>query len=182
MDLLYVQERREWRNWLRKNAAKSVEIWLVYYKKHSGQPTISYEDAVLEALCFGWIDGKIQRLDEARYAQRFTPRKQDSRWSASNIQRVERLIAEKKMTPAGLAVYRSDRRQETPPKPTKLPSELEQRFKQKFEAWENFQNFPPHYRRLMIGWVASAQKEETRIRRLKKLIDFSARNERIPLM
>ena len=66
MDLLYVKERREWRNWLRKNAAKSVEIWLVYYKKHSGQPTISYEDAVLEALCFGWIDGKIQRLDEAR--------------------------------------------------------------------------------------------------------------------
>ena len=86
------------------------------------------------------------------------------------------------MTHAGLAVYRSDRRQETPPLPTKLPAELEQRFRQQLQAWENFRNFPPHYRRLMIGWVASAKKEETRIRRLAKLIDYSGRNERIPLM
>ncbi len=138
------------------------------------------EDAVLEALCFGWIDGKIQRLDEDRYAQRFTPRKPTSRWSDSNIRRAERLIAERKMTPAGLAVFRPDRA--TPPKPTELPKELAQNFKKHPAAWRNFQDFPPAYRRLTTGWVASAKKEETQRKRLEKLIEFSARNEKIAFM
>ena len=89
MDTLCVTDRREWRNWLHKNAAKYEDIWLVYYKEASGQSGISYEDSVEEAVCFGWIDGKIQKLHELRYARRFTPRKPNSRWSASNIRRVE---------------------------------------------------------------------------------------------
>ena len=182
MDTLDVKDRREWRNWLHKNAAKREEIWLVYYKEASGQSGISYEDSVEEALCFGWIDGKIQKIDELRYGRRFTPRKPNSQWSKSNIRRVERLTAEGKMTAAGLASSSSAHRVQTPPMPTRLPKELEARFKKQSVAWDNFQSFPPHYRRLTAGWVASAKKEETRLKRLQKLIDFSARNERIQFM
>jgi len=180
MTLLTVQYRAQWRAWLRKNAARSEEIWLVYFKKNSGRTRISYEDAVEEALCFGWIDGKIQRLDDDRYAQRFTPRKPNSRWSASNIRRVNRLIAQKQMTATGLAVFRPDRA--TAPHPTQLPKALEAHFKKHAEAWRNFQNFPPAYRRLTTGWVASAKKEETQLKRLEKLIEYSMRNEKIPFM
>jgi uncharacterized protein YdeI (YjbR/CyaY-like superfamily) len=182
MDTLDVRDRREWRTWLHKNAAKCEEIWLVYYKKASGQSGISYEDSVEEAVCFGWIDGKIQKLDELRYARRFTPRKPNSRWSESNIRRVERLTAEGKMTARGLASSSSAHRLQTPPLPTRLPKELEARFKKQSVAWDNFQSFPPHYRRMTAGWVASAKKEETRLTRLQKLIEFSARNERIEFM
>jgi uncharacterized protein YdeI (YjbR/CyaY-like superfamily) len=182
MDTLSVKDRQEWRSWLRKNAAKREEIWLVYYKKASDQSGISYEDSVEEALCFGWIDGKIQKIDELRYGRRFTPRKPNSQWSKSNIRRVERLTAEGKMTAAGLASSSAAHRVQTTPMPTRLPKELEARFKKQSVAWDNFQSFPPHYRRLTSGWVASAKKEETRLKRLEKLIEFSARNERIQFM
>ena len=182
MDTLDVKDRREWRNWLHKNGTKCEEIWLVYYKKTSGQSGISYEDSVEEAVCFGWIDGKIQKIDELRYGRRFTPRKPNSQWSKSNIRRVERLTAEGKMTAAGLASSSAAHRVQTPPMPARLPKELETRFKKQSVAWDNFQNFPPHYRRLTAGWVASAKKEKTRLKRLQKLIDFSARNEKIQFM
>jgi uncharacterized protein YdeI (YjbR/CyaY-like superfamily) len=182
VNTVYVKDRREWRNWLHKNAAKCEEIWLVYYKKDSGQSGISYEDAVQEAVCFGWIDGKIQKLDELRYARRFTPRKPNSRWSASNIRRVEQLNAAGKMTAAGLASFSSAHRLQTPSMPARMPKELEAHFKKQSVAWENFKTFPPHYRRLTTAWVASAKKNETRLKRLQKLIDFSARKERIQFM
>jgi uncharacterized protein YdeI (YjbR/CyaY-like superfamily) len=182
MDTLDVKDRLEWRNWLRKNAAKREEIWLVYYKQTSGQSGISYEDSVEEAVCFGWIDGKIQKLDELRHARRFTPRKPNSHWSASNIRRVERLTSDGKMTAAGLASFSSAHRLQTPPMPTRMPKELEARFKKQSVAWDNFQSFPAYYRRMTAGWVASAKKEETRLKRLEKLIDFSARKERIQFM
>jgi len=182
MDFLEVTDRQAWRDWLRRNAGKKQEIWLVYYKKNSGQTRLSYEDAVQEALCFGWIDGKIQRIDEQRYAQRFTPRKPNSRWSATNIRRVERLTAEGEMTAGGLASFNSAARRQTPPLPTQMPKEIEAQFRKQRVAWNNFQSFPPHYRRLTTGWVASAKKQETRLKRLEKLIEFSARNERIPFM
>jgi uncharacterized protein YdeI (YjbR/CyaY-like superfamily) len=182
VELLDVKHRRHWRSWLRKNAKAYPEIWLVYCKKNSGRPRISYEDAVEEALCFGWIDGKIQRLDDTRYARRFTPRKANSPWSGSNIARVERLIAERKMTPAGLAVFGPDRRRDAASLARALPIELEKRFRQQPTAWANFQSFPPHYRRMTASWVARAKQEETRLKRLEKLIGFSARNERIQFM
>lgn len=182
METLCAKNRRAWRNWLTKYGAKRAEIWLIYYKKDSGLSGISYDEAVEEALCFGWIDGKIQKINELRYAQRFTPRKPTSRWSASNIRRVERLTAEGKMTAAGIASFSSAQSRLTAPLPTQMPAELEATFKHECAAWMNFQGFPAHYRRLTTGWVASAKKEETRLKRLQKLIDFSERNERIPFM
>ena len=182
METYYAKDRRQWRAWLEKNHNRSAEIWLIYYKKDSGKPRVPYEEAVEEALCFGWIDGKVRRIDEACYAQRFTPRQQRSPWTRTNIQRVERLIAAGKMAAPGLAAFQPERRREYPPMPKELPKELEARFRKQSVAWKNFQNFPPYYRRVISGWVASAKKEETRLSRLEKLIEFSARNERIKLM
>lgn len=182
MKTLYVKNRDAWRQWLVKNSASCREVWLVHYNKNSGQFSISCEDSVEEALCFGWIDGKIQNIDEQRYARRFTPRKPDSPWSASNIQRVKRLKAAGKTMPAGLAAFHPERRRDAALMPEQLPEDLKRAFKKNAEAWENFQAFPPCYRRVTTAWVASAKKEETRIKRLGKLIVFSARNERIQFM
>jgi len=175
-------DRAEWRRWLAKNFARSDEIWLVFYKKAAGKPGVSYDHAVEEALCFGWIDGQKKRLDEECYAFRFTPRKASSAWSKSNLERVGRLIADGKMMPAGLQVYNSGERREVAPLPTEMPKELEDRFRKQRAAWTNYEKFPPGYRRVTAGWVATAKKEETRIKRLEKLIEFSARNQRIEFM
>jgi uncharacterized protein YdeI (YjbR/CyaY-like superfamily) len=182
METVFAKDRAEWRRWLGKNGVRSEEIWLVFYKKASGKQTVSYDHAVEEALCFGWVDGMIKKLDEECYAQRFTPRKKKSAWSQSNIQRVERLIAEGKMMPAGLAAYQSGDRRDVAPMPTELPKVLEDKFRKQRAAWANYEKFPPGYRRVTAGWVASAKKEETRLKRLEKLMQYSARGERIEFM
>jgi len=157
-----------------------MEVWLGYYKKDRGRPRVAYADAVEEAICFGWIDSKIKKLDEARFAQLFTPRKPKSMWSSINIERARRMIREGKMTASGLKVF--DPRNQTPALPSKLPATLEEQFKNQEAAWENFQHFPPAYQRMTLGWVASAKKEETQIRRLRRLIAESAANKRIKFM
>ena len=182
METVLAKDRNEWRGWLAKNFARSEEIWLVFYKKAARKPGVSYDHAVEEALCFGWVDGRKKRLDQECYAFRFTPRKPKSQWSKSNLARVERLIAAGRMTPAGLKVYHSGDRREAAPMPTELPKDLDTRFRKQRTAWANYEKFPPGYRRMTAGWVASAKKEETRIKRLEKLIEFSARNERIEFM
>jgi uncharacterized protein YdeI (YjbR/CyaY-like superfamily) len=182
METVFARDRAEWRRWLVKNSACCEEIWLVFYKKALGTPAISYDHAVEEALCFGWVDGMKKKLDDERYVFRFTPRKPKSAWSKSNIQRVERLIADGKMMAAGLKAYNSEHRREVPPMPTELPKALEGKFRKQRAAWANYTKFPPGYRRMTAGWVASAKKEETQIKRLEKLIEFSARNERIEFM
>jgi uncharacterized protein YdeI (YjbR/CyaY-like superfamily) len=182
MEKVFAKDRAEWRRWLNKNHARVAETWLGFYKKASGKQTVSYEEAVEEALCFGWVDGMKKKLDEECFAFRFTPRKAKSAWSKSNLNRVERLIAEGKMMPAGLEAYHSGDRREVPAMPTELPKALEERFRKQRAAWANYEKFPPGYRRVTAGWVASAKREETRIKRLEKLIEFSARNERIEFM
>jgi uncharacterized protein YdeI (YjbR/CyaY-like superfamily) len=180
MNALYLKTRNEWRNWLAENGNTERAVWLIYYKKHSWKPRLAYEDAVAEALCFGWIDGAIKRLDEDRYAQKFTPRKQKSRWSGLNIKRARKLIADGVMTPAGLKVFHPERT--IAPKPTELPKELEASFRKNRKVWKNFENFPPYYRRMTTQWVASAKKEETQRKRLKQLMTAAAQNKRIKFM
>jgi uncharacterized protein YdeI (YjbR/CyaY-like superfamily) len=180
MNTLYVKTRTAWRAWLQKNAKSSSGIWLIYYKKQSGKPRVAYQDAVEEALCFGWIDGKIKRIDAERYTQSFTPRRATSRWSALNIKRATRLIQEGKMTAAGQAAFNPERKVE--PLPTEFPPQLEPQFRNQKEAWDNFQRFPPYYRRMTTGWVVSAKKEETQLKRLRQLVEFSLRNEKIKFM
>ena len=179
MKRFYAPHSAAWRSWLAKNARRETEIWLVFYKKGSGRPSVSYDEAVEEALCFGWIDGKVMRFDEARYIQRFTPRKPQSRWADSNVRRVKKMMALGKMTQAGLDVYRPERRARTSVLPAKLPKELALLFARNKKAHANFAAFPPYYRKMTIGWVAGAKKDETRRRRLAQLIEACARNERL---
>jgi uncharacterized protein YdeI (YjbR/CyaY-like superfamily) len=182
MKTLYFADRGEWRAWLEKNAKTSEGVWLLYYKKNSGKRRIAYDDAVEEALCFGWIDSKIKRVDEASFAQWFTPRKPRSQWAPSNIKRVKNLIKLGKMTQAGLDAFESHQTRKTQPLPTELPRDLQERFKKQEVAWENFGQFPPSYRRMAVSWVASAKKEETRLKRLSQLVECSAANKRIKFM
>jgi len=180
MKTLSVDDRTQWRAWLEANSQQAPEIWLVYYKKDSGRRSITYEASVEEAICFGWIDGKIKNLDQVRFARTFTPRKPKSKWSRLNIQRAQRMIKEGKMTAAGLKVF--DLHNQTPAFPTKLPAALEEQFRKHDTAWDNFKRFPPYYQRMTIGWVASAKQEATQLRRLQKLIAESAANQRIKFM
>jgi uncharacterized protein YdeI (YjbR/CyaY-like superfamily) len=154
------------------------EIWLVSYKKHTGKAQLSYEDTVQEALCFGWIDSLIRRLDDERYAQKYTPRRPGSRWSLLNKQRVARLIREGRMTSHGLAKITV--RLETADLQTKNSDE--HRVSEGQRAWfrdalkghpkalTNFKSLGPSYQKLYIRWVTEAKREETQIRRLKEAI------------
>jgi len=180
MKTLYVEDRSQWRIWLEANSQRVAEVWLLFYKKDTGRPTISYEEAVEEAICFGWIDGKIKNLDQARFARLFTPRKPKSKWSRINIDRARKMIREGKMTAAGSKGF--DPHNQTPALPTKLPAALEEQFRKQETAWENFTRFPPSYQRMTIGWVASAKQEATQLRRLRQLIAESTANQRIKFM
>ncbi len=180
MKTLYVRNAGEWRSWLEKHGQSAKEIFVIYYKKASGKPRIPYEDAVEQALCFGWIDGRTNKLDADRFVQRFTPRQPNSRWSEINIRRTRKLIREGRMTPAGLAVFRPERKVE--PKPNALPPDLLKEFQKSGRAWRNFLGFPPYYQRMTSGWIASAKKPETQRKRFRQLLEFSAANKRIQFM
>lgn len=178
----YFKTRDEWRTWLQKNHSSSEGIWLIYFKKPSGKPRIPYNDAVEEALCFGWIDSKIKRINDEYYIQLFTPRRHGSRWSKSNINRVKKLINEGKMEPPGLLMFKEtlekpelileNRTSEIPDTPHDLSDAL---LSNKI-ANENFMNFSQSSRRLYILWLDNAKKEETRLKRIAKIVEFAEKN------
>lgn len=172
-ETLYVKDRRAWRRWLEKHHDSVSEIWLVYYSKESGTRSIAYNDAVEEALCFGWIDSQLQKHGQDSRAQRFTPRRPGSPLSEMNKERVRRLINEGKMTPAGLAAA-GDLSTDGFVIPTQILREL----KRDPEVWENFQRFPESYRRIRIGWIVGPMKQrpEESERRLRYFIKMTKRN------
>lgn len=106
-EIIYIRDRAGWRAWLKKNYGNKKGIWLIFYKKHSGKPSIPYDDAVEEALCFGWIDSTVKKIDDERYAQRFTPRSKRSRWSESNIRRANDMIDRGLMTEHGMSLFKN---------------------------------------------------------------------------
>jgi uncharacterized protein YdeI (YjbR/CyaY-like superfamily) len=176
---LRVDDRRAWRAWLERHAANATEVWVVLHKKESGQQVVTYDELVEEALCFGWVDSVVRTLDARRYVQRFTPRKSSSKWSPSNIARVERLQAVGQMAAAGLAAFATHAARVQAPHPTTLPSALEKVCRGRPRAWRYFNACPPGYRRTTIGWVASAKKDETRRRRLEMLMEACEGEERL---
>jgi uncharacterized protein YdeI (YjbR/CyaY-like superfamily) len=183
---LYVTNRNDWRAWLEKNHETEKEIWLIYYKRHTNQLRIPYDDAVEEALCFGWIDSIVKKIDDERYAQKFTPRKNKSKWSELNKRRIRDLVKAGKMTGAGLAkigdgVLEAEQRSKTLSKTKEhvIPEYLEEALRANKKAWENFNNLAPSYRRQYIGWITTAKKEETRNKRMKEAIELLARNEKL---
>lgn len=172
------------RKWLAANHAKAKELWVGFYKKTSGKPSITWPESVDEALCVGWIDGIRKTIDHESYQIRFSPRRPGSIWSAVNIRNVERLIKDKRMTPAGKRSYESRKEYRSgiysyEQRPAELVEPYASRFKRHKAAWKFFQSQPPYYRKTMTWWIVSAKTENTRTRRLEKLIDTSAKGQRL---
>ena len=184
-EAIYFGSPREFRAWLEQHHDSAGEVWLGYWKKHTGKPSLTWSQAVDEALCFGWIDGVVRRVDDERHVQRFTPRKPASNWSAVNIAKVEQLRAAGRMRPGGEAafalrredksgVYSYEQRHEAA-----LEPDHEARFRANSPAWEYWSAAPRGYRTTATWWVVSAKQPETRERRLGQLIEDSAAGRRL---
>jgi len=175
----------EFRSWLEKHPTGLQELWVGFYKKHSGKPSLTWPESVDCALCFGWIDGIRKSLGEASYMIRFTPRKPASNWSAINIGRVEELEKMGLMQPSGRKAFelRKDAKSRIysyeQRKTARLSAAQEKEFRAVKAAWDYFQAQPPWYRRIAAFWVVSAKKEETRQRRFAALIENSGHRRRI---
>ncbi len=184
-EALYFTERTKWRSWLAKNHKKEKEIWLVYYRKSSGKPRLPYNDAVEEALCYGWIDSIQKGIDSEKFAQRFTPRKPNSNLSETNRERIRRLIKEGKMTKAGLEAVSGnfDARKDRIDKWSNAPDILEA-LKSDELAWKNFQKLPEGYKKVRIGFIESRRRhgDEMFQRSLRHFIKMTARNKRFGMM
>lgn len=173
------------RRWFEKHAHSKDELHVGYYKVHTGKSSITWPESVDEALCFGWIDGIRHRIDDQAYRIRFTPRRADSHWSAVNIRRVEILIREGRMRPAGLNAYESrsekNSRQASYERlvPHELPAAELKRLQRSKKNWEVFMQLPPGYRKRVTHWIASAKREDTRRRRLESLIQALRNGERL---
>ena len=174
---LYITSREEWRAWLTEHYQSETEVWLIYYKKHTGRPRISYDHAVEEALCFGWIDSIGKRMDDEKFAQKFTPRRDSTNWSALNKRRLRKLIREGRMTEAGLAkIDLALLGEEAQAKQNKggldIPRFVKQALMANAKAWENFRNLTPYRRRSYVQLILDARKEETRERRLREAVSL----------
>jgi len=184
-DPIYFTSPDELRDWFDSNHEAATELWLGSYKKAAGKPTVTWSEAVDEALCVGWIDSVRYSLDPERSAQRFTPRRKGSNWSAVNIAKVKAMTEEGRMRPAGLAAFeaRTEERSAIYSYEQRhlaaLDPDEDAAFRANEIAWERFQALPPSYRRTAIYWVVTAKKPETRVRRLATLIDDSAAGRRL---
>lgn len=175
----------EFRRWLNQHHQSERELWVGFYKKSSGRPSLTWPESVDEALCFGWIDGVRKTIDGESYAIRFTPRKSGSTWSTVNTRRAEELIRTGRMQPAGLRAFQA----RDPEKlgaysfeqrtGAQLTAEAEARFRANRPAWRFFESQPPGYRKTALWWVVSPKREATRARRLEILIEESAAGRRI---
>src|SRR5262249_36070143 len=172
------------RKWFAANHANARELWLGFFKKGSGKPSVTWPESVDEALCVGWIDGIRKRLDEESYVIRFTPRRPGSIWSAINIRRVEARSQEKRMRPAGRKAFAARLENKSgiysyEQRPADLVEPYRTIFRKNKRAWAFFEAQPPGYKKTLTWWVISGKKEETRLKRLERLIEGSARGRRL---
>jgi uncharacterized protein YdeI (YjbR/CyaY-like superfamily) len=187
MKQLYVTNRDEWRDWLSRHHAAEAEVWLIFYKKGTCKPTVSYEAAVEEALCFGWIDSIIKRIDARKYARKFTPRKDNSKWSELNKKRADKMIKEGKMTVFGLAKIRTAKKTglwDQDPRPQislDIPQEFAKALAKNKKAKENFDKLAPSYRKHYIAWIAVAKRPETRKKRIDESIALLEKGKKLGL-
>jgi uncharacterized protein YdeI (YjbR/CyaY-like superfamily) len=182
---LYLATREEWRAWLAKHHQTETEVWLIYYKKHSGQARISYDHAVEEALCFGWVDSIVKTIDENKFAQKFTPRRDWTRWSDINKRRLRKLIREGRMTEAGRskldpAILDDKAPAQQGKSNADVPRFVQQALNASPKAWENFQNLAPSHRKAYLRWITEPKKEDTRERRLREAVSRLERNKSGP--
>jgi uncharacterized protein YdeI (YjbR/CyaY-like superfamily) len=172
----------EWRAWLAAHHASKSEMWLVFHKHNNGRDCISYADAIDEALCFGWVDSLVKRLDDARYARKFTPRKLDSKWSTMNRNRYAQLQADGRLMPAGLDRPPTNRSGDAlKPSLAKIPEYIQQALNRSPAAGRFFESLAPSYRRLYIGWIDSAKQPTTKMRRLDEAVHLLAAGRKLGL-
>ncbi len=185
MKEVYVQNREESRNWLSQHHDKSNGIWLVFYKKHTGRPTLKYDEAVEEALCFGWIDSIIKKVDDEKYVRKLTPRKANSRWSEPNKKRVTKLQKQGLMTQVGIKRVKEAKvsgRWGKPNRPQisfEIPKELERALLKSRKAKRFFDQLAPSYQKQFIGWITIAKRHETKERRVRESIVLLERGEKL---
>jgi uncharacterized protein YdeI (YjbR/CyaY-like superfamily) len=187
-ETIFFETSDELRAWLQKHHQTASEVWVGFHKKGTGRRSLTWSEVVDEALCFGWIDGKVQRIDGNRYRQRLSPRRRNSNWSALNVAKVAELRAQGRMTPAGEAAFAA--RREDPPgtlsyerrHEAAFDGELEAAFRANKTAWEWFAAQSPSYRSLATFWVISAKRQETQARRLATLIECSSEGRRVPAL
>jgi uncharacterized protein YdeI (YjbR/CyaY-like superfamily) len=184
-DPIVCADRAEWRRWLERNHLDASEVWLLYYKRHTGRPSVVWAEAVEEALCFGWIDGQVRRIDEDRYVQRWTPRRPTSRWSKANTTTVERLIAEGRMTPAGMETVRVakergawDAAYTVQPR-RRPPPALREALAAAPEAKGRFASLATPLHNRTVEWVEAAPDEREAARRIRRVV-LSLRQGRKP--
>ena len=176
---LYITDRKQWRSWLAKNHNKEKEIWLIYYRKSSGKKRIPYNDAVEEALCYGWIDSIQKRIDNEKFAQRFSPRKPNSVLSQMNKERIHRLIQQKKMTTTGLNAVKHVFDNSSKNSKCIIRSDILKLLKEDKKTWENFQKFPESYKRIRIEWIEGARtRPELFKKRIEYFLKMTAKNKR----
>ncbi len=183
MCLTVMYYRNEWHDWLLMNHAVSSGVLLIYYKKGSKKPSVSYDEAVEEALSFGWIDSRVNSLDEERYMQRFTPRKVRSIWSKRNKQRVEKLVKSGLMTEAGLEKVEAAKRDGSwnaldVIEDTQIPEDLSVALASDKKAHDNFMAFSDSSKKIILHWIRDAKRPETRKRRIEKAVELAGENKK----
>ena len=187
MKRVYVKTRAEWRNWLTQNHDTNPGIWIVFYKKHSSKLTLEYDAAVEEALCFGWIDSIIKKLDDESYVRKFTPRRSGSRWSELNKKRVRKLMRQGLMTKSGVARVTEAREsglwdESNRPKISfEIPRELESALATNKKAKMFFNQLAPSYQKQFIGWISVSKRQETRDRRVAESIALLEQGRKLGL-
>jgi len=178
MKTLLVRTLDQWRKWLTEHHESESEVWLIFNKQHTGVAAIDYKDALDEALCFGWVDSLVKRLDDRRYARKFTPRRADSRWSTVNRKRYAELKAAGRLKPPGIERPPTNRgygpRPARLPMPSSLPAYLQAALRNHPTAVRHFEALAPSQRRRYFAWIESAKREETKLRRLKEAIRLLA--------
>jgi uncharacterized protein YdeI (YjbR/CyaY-like superfamily) len=179
--VFYPKTAAAWRAWLQKNAAKEKAVWLVGFKKSTGKPFVPWSETVDEALCFGWIDSVRKSRDSESYYQFFSPRKPKSKWSKINKEKVARLIEEKRMQPAGLAVVEAAKKSGTwdalnDVDAMIIPDDLQAAFSKNKTAWKYFCEFAPSSKRIILQWILDAKREETRAKRIAETVELAAKN------
>lgn len=175
LDFFYAPDRTTWRDWLARHHATAPGVWFVFYKKYTGQPTLSYGEAVEEALCFGWIDSLPQKMDDGRHALKFTPRKPRSVWSKINKLRIEKLLETGQMTPAGQAKIDAAKLDGSwteldDVEEMRVPNDLAEALAANETAQRNFEGYPPSLKKPILYWIQSAKRPETRQTRIEKTV------------
>jgi uncharacterized protein YdeI (YjbR/CyaY-like superfamily) len=181
MNMFDARTVARWRAWLAAHHASESEVWLIFHKQHTGKPSVAYLDALDEALCFGWIDSLIKRIDEDRFARKFTPRKPESKWSDVNRKRYAALAKAGRLKPAGKArsPETGSRYDARPTVPEKIPSDIAKALKASPAAWSFFQTLTPREQRMYFGWIYIAKRDETKQRRIAEAIRLLSRKQKL---